>query len=181
MEHILCGKKFETVPWLRWLKKVITVFGHVEGHGNDEANFFSEVQNHRMRMMGTHCNMRNVEKILGKRIQKGAAKIWNRSSVIAQSLSLQIFTSHLGQPGTDYLYSELWDQAKRYPEFICILSYTMKLFQHWKTGIIDFQRTESIKLCISEWPQIINITEETKCWQLKTLDLRKDPDFGSLS
>lgn len=150
----------------------------MESHGEDEARFFSEVHNVRMRCMDKHCNVRNVEKTLGKRIQNGAAKTPNRSSVIVECLSIEIFTTHLVHPDTDDLYSELWDQAKRHPEFICILSYTMKLFQHWETDIIDFQRTGSIKLCISEWMQFINITEETK---LKTLDVRKDPDFGSLS
>lgn len=74
MEHVLCGRKFERPFPNRWLKEdLISVFIYVEGHGEDEARFFSEVHNDRMRRTGTQC-MRNVGKTLGKRIQKWAAK-----------------------------------------------------------------------------------------------------------
>lgn len=48
-----------------------------------------------------------------------------------------------------------------------------EIIQEWETDIAVFQRTESIRPCISELSQCI-LTGETKR-QLKMLDRRKDP------
>lgn len=72
----LCGREVETIVQLRWLREdLITVFSYIaEGHRKDEATFFSEVHNDRMRRMDRNYNKGNFEKTLGKQNSEGSCQ-----------------------------------------------------------------------------------------------------------